>query len=283
MVQEYGRYFGMPTVCFRGGCLTGPQHAGAELHGFLAYLMRCTVIGDPYTIFGYKGKQVRDNIHAHDVVRAFDAFRLTPAPAAVYNLGGGRDSNVLDARGDRALREDRRATTSTSRSAMRRASATTSGTSLTSTSFRADYPGWALTFGIRDVLQDIYACQRRALDCGHPRMKLSVVIPAFNEEGSIAETVTTRDRCPACRGVEYEIVGVDDASTDRTAAIISRWLASGPGRALCPHRPTTAASGFAVRAGLEAFTGDAVGDHDGRRLDDPDDLVALLPAARGRL
>ena len=94
MVQEYGRYFGMPTVCFRGGCLTGPQHAGAQLHGFLAYLMKCTVTGTPYTIFGYKGKQVRDNIHSHDVVRAFEAFHAHPRPAAVYNLGGGRASNV---------------------------------------------------------------------------------------------------------------------------------------------------------------------------------------------
>ena len=94
MVQEYGRYFDMPTVCFRGGCLTGPQHAGAQLHGFLAYLMKCTVTGTPYTIFGYDGKQVRDNIHAHDVVRAFAAFHADPRPAAVYNLGGGRESNV---------------------------------------------------------------------------------------------------------------------------------------------------------------------------------------------
>src|SRR5579863_9286754 len=94
LVQEYGRYFDMPTVCFRGGCLTGPQHAGARLHGFLSYLMRCTVTGEPYTIFGYEGKQVRDNIHAHDVVRAFHAFHRAPRAAAVYNLGGGRESNV---------------------------------------------------------------------------------------------------------------------------------------------------------------------------------------------
>ncbi|MBA2346810.1 MAG: NAD-dependent epimerase/dehydratase family protein, partial [Solirubrobacterales bacterium] len=94
LVQEYGRYFGMPTVCFRGGCLTGPQHAGAQLHGFLAYLMKCTVTGQPYTIFGYKGKQVRDNIHAYDVVRAFGEFAKAPTAAAVYNLGGGRASNV---------------------------------------------------------------------------------------------------------------------------------------------------------------------------------------------
>jgi CDP-paratose 2-epimerase len=93
MVQEYGRYFHMPTVCFRGGCLTGPNHAGAQLHGFLAYLMRSTVSGTPYTIFGYDGKQVRDNIHAHDVVTAFAAFHAAPREAAVYNLGGGRFSN----------------------------------------------------------------------------------------------------------------------------------------------------------------------------------------------
>src|SRR5215207_10100701 len=94
LVQEYGRYFDMPTVCFRGGCLTGPQHAGARLHGFLSYLMRCTVSGEPYSIYGYGGKQVRDNIHAHDVVRAFHAFHRAPRAAAVYNLGGGRESNV---------------------------------------------------------------------------------------------------------------------------------------------------------------------------------------------
>lgn len=93
MVQEYGRYFHLPTVCFRGGCLTGPSHAGAQLHGFLAYLMRCTVIGERYTVMGYGGKQVRDNIHARDVVAAFEAFHAAPREAAVYNLGGGRWSN----------------------------------------------------------------------------------------------------------------------------------------------------------------------------------------------
>ncbi len=93
MVQEYGRYFGMPTVCFRGGCLTGPNHAGAQLHGFLSYLMRSTVSGQSYTVFGYGAKQVRDNIHAADVVSAFQAFHAAPRQAAVYNLGGGRFSN----------------------------------------------------------------------------------------------------------------------------------------------------------------------------------------------
>src|SRR5438105_12345466 len=94
LVQEYGRYFGMPTACFRGGCLTGPAHAGAELHGFLAYLMKCCVIGRPYRVFGYKGKQVRDNIHSFDLVETFAAFIDQPRVAEVYNLGGGRESNA---------------------------------------------------------------------------------------------------------------------------------------------------------------------------------------------
>jgi CDP-paratose 2-epimerase len=93
LVQEYGRYFGMKTVCFRGGCLTGPAHAGTELHGFLAYLMKCTASGKPYRVFGYKGKQVRDNIHSHDLVEAFWQFFSAPRSGEVYNLGGGRHSN----------------------------------------------------------------------------------------------------------------------------------------------------------------------------------------------
>jgi CDP-paratose 2-epimerase len=94
MVQEYGRYFDMPTVCFRGGCLTGPRHSGAELHGFLSYLVKCVVGGKHFKIFGYKGKQVRDQIHSHDVVRAFEAFLRHPRCGAVYNLGGGRANSL---------------------------------------------------------------------------------------------------------------------------------------------------------------------------------------------
>jgi CDP-paratose 2-epimerase len=90
LVQEYGRYFGMRTVCFRAGCLTGPNHAGAMLHGFLAYLMKCVCTGAPYTIFGYKGKQVRDNLHSADLVAAFDAVAAAPPTSEVYNIGGGR-------------------------------------------------------------------------------------------------------------------------------------------------------------------------------------------------
>jgi len=155
LVQEYGRYFDMPTVCFRGGCLTGPQHAGTQLHGFLAYLMRCTVTGERYTIFGYGGKQVRDNIHAHDVVRAFHAFHRRPRRAAVYNLGGGRESNVsmleaielCEAIAGRRLEY---AVTETARVGDHRWWISDLD------AFAADHPGWGLTFGIEDVLRDIH-------------------------------------------------------------------------------------------------------------------------------
>jgi CDP-paratose 2-epimerase len=94
MVQEYGRYFGMPTVCLRGGCLTGPKQSGAELHGFLSYLARCIKEGRVYRVYGYKGKQVRDNIHSQDVCRFFEQFEQNPRTAAVYNIGGGRANSV---------------------------------------------------------------------------------------------------------------------------------------------------------------------------------------------
>jgi CDP-paratose 2-epimerase len=94
MVQEYGRYFGMPTCSLRGGCLTGPSHCGVELHGFLSYLIKCNIEGRLYRIFGYKGKQVRDNIHSYDVARFIEEFIVTPRVAEVYNIGGGRDNSV---------------------------------------------------------------------------------------------------------------------------------------------------------------------------------------------
>jgi CDP-paratose 2-epimerase len=155
LVQEYGRYFGIPTVCFRGGCLTGPQHAGAELHGFLAYLMRCTVSGERYTIHGYGGKQVRDNIHAFDVVRAFHAFHREPRVAAVYNLGGGRRSNLsvleaIDACQRIAGRELDYSISEQARIGDHRWWISDLG------AFEADYPSWSLTYGIEEVLRDIH-------------------------------------------------------------------------------------------------------------------------------
>ncbi|MDG1893486.1 MAG: NAD-dependent epimerase/dehydratase family protein [Fuerstiella sp.] len=99
MVQEYGRYFNMPTCCLRGGCLTGPNHSGVELHGFLSYLVKCNLEGREYKFFGYKGKQVRDNIHSEDVARFIHAFVDAPRVAEVYNIGGGRDNScsILEA------------------------------------------------------------------------------------------------------------------------------------------------------------------------------------------
>jgi CDP-paratose 2-epimerase len=94
MAQEYGRYFGMKVGIFRGGCLTGPSHSGVELHGFLSYLVKVALSGGTYTVFGYKGKQVRDNIHSHDVVRAIEEFAANPRPGEVYNLGGGRRNSI---------------------------------------------------------------------------------------------------------------------------------------------------------------------------------------------
>ena len=99
MVQEYGRYFGMQTCCLRGGCLTGLSHSGVELHGFLSYLVKCNLEGRPYTVYGYKGKQVRDNIHSHDVARFIERFLHEPRSGEVYNLGGGRANScsILEA------------------------------------------------------------------------------------------------------------------------------------------------------------------------------------------
>jgi CDP-paratose 2-epimerase len=155
MVQEYGRYFELPTACFRAGCLTGPNHAGAMLHGFLSYLMRCTVTGEAYTVFGYGGRQVRDNIHSADLVRAFDAFRRSPRAAAVYNIGGGRHSNcsMLEAielceeiagrplnwaLSDRARMGDHRWWISDP------------------SEFQRDYPGWAQRYDLRAILREIH-------------------------------------------------------------------------------------------------------------------------------
>ena len=99
MVQEYGRYFGMPTCALRGGCLTGPNHSGVELHGFLSYLVKCNLTGTKYNVYGYKGKQVRDNIHSYDVARFIAEFIAKPRRGEVYNIGGGRDNScsILEA------------------------------------------------------------------------------------------------------------------------------------------------------------------------------------------
>lgn len=154
MVQEYGRYFGLRTGVFRAGCLTGPSHSGAELHGFLAYLVRCAVTGRPYTVHGYKGKQVRDNIHSHDLVQCFWHFFRAPRPAAVYNIGGSRHSNcsVLEAI---ALIEEM----SGCRLDYRISDEARSGDHIWWISdvrrFQADYPEWCYRYDLRATLREM--------------------------------------------------------------------------------------------------------------------------------
>jgi len=155
LVQEYGRYFGLATVCFRGGCLTGPNHAGARLHGFLSYLMRCTVTGEPYTVYGYGGKQVRDNLHSADLVAAFSAFHADPRPGAVYNIGGGRGSNcsmleAIELCEEVAGRELNWRLDETPRVGDHRWWISDLDP------FRADYPGWEVSRGIEETLREIY-------------------------------------------------------------------------------------------------------------------------------
>lgn len=154
LVQEYGRYFGMRTACFRGGCLTGPNHAGAELHGFLAYLMKCALTDKPYTVYGYRGKQVRDNIHSADLIAAFDAFFRAPRVAEVYNIGGGRFSNcsMLEAIAvseELTGRPMRWTYTDTNRVGDHMWWVSDNGR------FQQHYPQWALQYDVPRILRDI--------------------------------------------------------------------------------------------------------------------------------
>src|ERR1700733_11856940 len=155
LVQEYGRYFDMPTVCFRAGCLTGPNHAGAQLHGFLAYLMKCTVTGTPYTVFGYAGKQVRDNIHSADLIAAFDAFRKAPRAAAVYNIGGGRFSNCSMLEAIEVCEKVSGKTLSWEMGEEPRIGDHRWWISDLGP-FESDYPAFGLRYGVEEILQEMY-------------------------------------------------------------------------------------------------------------------------------
>lgn len=155
MVQEYGRYFGMKTAIFRGGCLTGPGHSGAELHGFLSYLMKCAMTGRQYRIFGYKGKQVRDNIHASDLIECFAQVAAAPRVAEVYNIGGSRHSNcsmqeaiaiceeITEKKMDILYLDDNRI-----------------GDHIwwigDVRKFQAHYPNWKYRYDVRAILEEIY-------------------------------------------------------------------------------------------------------------------------------
>ena len=269
LVQEYGRYFGMPTVCFRGGCLTGPNHAGAQLHGFLSYLMRCTMTGEPYTVFGYGGKQVRDNIHSADLVAAFHAFHDSPRPAAVYNIGGGRASNCSMLEAIAACERIAERTLDWSdrgREPHRRSPLVDlrPGAVHPRLPRLADHP----RRGLRPARDPRAQCRPLA----DAAMKLSVVIPAHNEAESIGETVRSTVAELELAQIDHEIVVIDDASSDGTAAVVE---------ALAEHKPTVRCVrshlppgfGHAVRAGLDVYTGDAVAIMMADLSDSPKDLV----------
>jgi CDP-paratose 2-epimerase len=165
VAQEYGRYFGMNTCIFRGGCLTGPSHSGVELHGFLSYLVKVALTGGTYSLFGYKGKQVRDNIHSHDVVRAIEEFAANPRPGQVYNLGGGRSNSIsmLEAIAKIAemtgkkldwkyVEEARKGDHICYISDLRK--------------FQSHYPNWKITRNLDTIFQEIIAAQESAHPLG---------------------------------------------------------------------------------------------------------------------
>ncbi len=155
MVQEYGRYFGIKTGVFRGGCLTGPNHSGAELHGFLAYLMKCAVTKKEYKIFGYKGKQVRDNIHSADLVNAFNNFYNNPRAAEAYNIGGSRFSNCSMIEAIKICEEITGNKMVTSYVETNRIGDHIWWISDVS-KFKNHFPNWDLTKNIEDILNDIF-------------------------------------------------------------------------------------------------------------------------------
>lgn len=156
LVQEYGRYFGMKTACFRGGCLTGPAHSGTELHGFLSYLMKCAMTGKHYTIFGYKGKQVRDNIHSYDLVNMFWHFYKNPRSGEVYNVGGSRHSNCSMLEAIRMCEDITGNKISYGYSETNRI-----GDHIWWISdigkFKSHYPEWSFQYDIRRIMEEIYS------------------------------------------------------------------------------------------------------------------------------
>jgi CDP-paratose 2-epimerase len=159
LVQEYGRYFGLRSACFRGGCLTGPNHSGAQLHGFLAYLVKCAATGAPYTVFGYAGKQVRDNIHCADLIHAFDRVFHAPRFGEVYNIGGSRYSNCS------MLEAIELCTQITGRPlnwAYQEENRTGDHIWWISDvgKFRSHYPQWSLTYDVGRIIREIYEANR---------------------------------------------------------------------------------------------------------------------------
>lgn len=176
LVQEYGRYFGLKTTCFRGGCLTGPNHSGTQLHGFLAYLMKCAVTDAPYTIFGYKMKQVRDNIHSADLIHAFHEFFKKPGSGEVYNMGGGRYSNCSMLEAIRLCEQiTGKPFRTTYASENRRGDHIWWISDLTR--FQQHYPAWKPQYDVPRILREIYNrnVERWTAECAIKEREMSSV------------------------------------------------------------------------------------------------------------
>ena len=163
LVQEYGKYFGMNTGVFRGGCLTGPNHSGTQLHGFLSYLMKCAITGDNYTVFGYQGKQVRDNIHSWDLVNMFWHFYQNPRQGEVYNAGGGRHSNCSMAEAIEMCEAITKKPMNYKYSEVNRIGDHIWWISDVS-KFKAHYPTWTWKYNINDILSQIYTATNKKND-----------------------------------------------------------------------------------------------------------------------
>jgi CDP-paratose 2-epimerase len=163
LVQEYGRYFGMNTVVFRGGCLTGPGHSGTQLHGFLSYLVKCSITDTPYTIFGYKGKQVRDNIHSFDLVNMFWHYIQDPRPGEVYNAGGGRHSHCSMQEAISLCEKINCRPMTVSYKDENRIGDHIWWVSDTR-KFQRHYPNWSQKYSVEEILQEVFASLRARLD-----------------------------------------------------------------------------------------------------------------------
>jgi CDP-paratose 2-epimerase len=162
LVQEYGRYFGMKTACFRAGCLTGPGHAGTQQHGFLSFLVKCAVTKQPYTILGYQGKQVRDNLHAFDLINAFWLFFESPQIGEVYNIGGGRQSNCSVIEAIRTIEELTGEPLAWSHNDVHRPGDHIWWISDTRR-FEGQFPSWRLTYDISTIVSEIYGAHAERL------------------------------------------------------------------------------------------------------------------------
>jgi CDP-paratose 2-epimerase len=162
VAQEYGRYFNMNVGIFRGGCLTGPSHSGVELHGFLSYLVKVTLTGGKYSVYGYKGKQVRDNLHSHDVVRAIEEFAANPRPGEVYNLGGGRENSISMLEAIECIEQ-----MTGKKLNWRYVEQARKGDHICYISnlkkIKKDYPNWKITRGLHTILEEIIAMQSSQL------------------------------------------------------------------------------------------------------------------------